>query len=128
MYHQDWLMRQIELVTRYVFSLLAGRGKELSSDIQLQTCRQTDGDASTLGFRLAALVRKNQIGEAENLLFAAVEEHNPEALSAGLQLYRDLNALPDERLEQGGFSREEILSGLKELCAAFGYNLSILGM
>ncbi len=121
-------MRQIEIVTRYVFSLLAGRGRELSSDIQLQTRRQTDGDASALGFRLAALVGENRIGEAENLLFAAVEEQNPEALTAGLQFYRDLNALPDERLEQGGFSREEILSGLKELCTAFGYDLSVLGM
>ena len=121
-------MRQIEIVTRYVFSLLAGRGRELSSDIQLQTRRQTDGDASSLGFRLAVLVGENRIGEAEDLLFAAVEEQNPEALTAGLQFYRDLNALPDERLEQGGFSREEILGGLKELCTAFGYDLSVLGM
>ena len=45
MYHRDWLMRQIETITRYVFSLILGKGAELSSDFRLETRRPEEGDA-----------------------------------------------------------------------------------
>ena len=125
MYHRDWLMRQIETVSRFVFATLLN--KEPSSEIRLEPREQTDGDVEPLGFRLAALVREEQLCEAENLLWAAVEDDDPEALRAGLRFYTDLNALPDETLERCSFPRDEILSGLKELCAAYGCDLSVLG-
>lgn len=128
MYHQDWLMRQIETISRYVFSCLLGRESELSSDIHLETERQTSGDITPLSFRLAALVKEGRFCEAEDLLWAAVDEGDPEALTAGLRFYTDLNELSDEMLERCVFPRDEILSGLKELCAAYGYDLSVLGM
>lgn len=128
MYRQDWLMRQIETITRYVFSLLLGRVSELRSDVHLETKRPEAGDANPLSFRLAALLREERPGEAEDLLFAAVEAGDPEALTAGLRFYEALNELPDETLARCDFPREEILSGLRELCAAYGYDLSVLGM
>lgn len=128
MYHQDWLMRQIETITRYVFSCLLGRESELSSDIHLETERQTSGDTTPLSFRLAALVKEGRFCEAEDLLWAAVDEGDPEALAAGLRFYNDMNELSDEMLERCVFPRDEILSGLKELCAAYGYDLSVLRM
>ena len=128
MYHQDWLMRQIETISRYVFSCLLGRRSELSSDIHLETERQTSGDTTPLSFRLAALVKEGRFCEAEDLLWAAVDEGDPEALTAGLRFYNDLNELSDETLKRCVFPRDEILSGLKELCAAYGYDLSVLGM
>ena len=128
MYHQDWLMRQIETITRYVFSCLLGRESELSSDIHLETELQTSGDTTPLSFRLAALVREGRFCEAEDLLWAAVDEGDPEALTAGLRFYNDVNELSDEMLERCAFPRDEVLSGLKELCAAYGYDLSVLRM
>ena len=128
MYHQDWLMRQIETISRYVFSVLLGRGEDLRSDIRIETQRQTDADAGALSFELFRLVREERFCEAENLLWAAVEEGDPEAPTAGLRFYRVLNELPDETLERGDFPRDEILSGLKELCAAYGCDLSVLGV
>ena len=127
MYHRDWLMRQIEIVTRYVFSLMLGKGTELSSDIRLETLPQTDADATSLSFRLADLVREGRLCAAEDLLYEAVETGDPEALPVGLRFYNELNALSDEALERGDFSREEIMSGLRELCAEYGYDLSVLG-
>ena len=97
MYHRDWLMRQIETITRYVFSLMLGKGAELTSDIHLQTQPQTDADTTALSFRLGALVREGKLCEAENLLYAAVEEGDPEALTAGLRFYHEINALPARR-------------------------------
>ena len=81
---------------------------------------------STLLEDVEALVRAERFCEAENLLYAAVEEGEPEALTAGLRFYSDLNALPDETLVRCNFPRDEILSGLQELCAACGYDLSVL--
>ena len=128
MYHQDWLMRQIEILVRYVASLWLGKGDELRSDIHLEAEPQSSGDARTLDYQLAALVREEQFCRAEDLLFEAVEEGDPEALSAGLRFYSDLNRLPDETLERCGFPRDEILSGLRSLCDAYGCDLSILGL
>lgn len=128
MYHQDWMMRQIETITRYVFSLLLGKGRELSSDIHLEAPRQIAGDAGTLDYRLAALVQRGQLGRAEDLLFEALAAGDPEALPAGLRFYSELNGFPDERLERCGFPRDEILSGLRELCDRCGYDLSVLGL
>ena len=127
MYHQDWLMRQIETISRYVFSVLLGKDDELSSDIRLRTQEQTAGETGTLSFRLAELVREERLCEAEDLLYSAVEEGDPEALRAGLRFYSDLNGLSDETLYRCDFPRDEILSGLKELCAAYGCDLSVLG-
>ncbi len=128
MYHQDWLMRQIETITRYVFSLLLGKGRELSSDIRLETKQTSQTDVNTLSYRLAELIRQEKFCEGENLLFSALEENDPEAPTAGLRFYASLNELPDETLNRGFFPRDEILSGLRELCAACGYDLSALGL
>ena len=68
MYHQDWLIRQIEIITRCVFTVLLGREDELSSEIHLETQRESPADANTLSFRLARLVRERRLCEAENLL------------------------------------------------------------
>ena len=128
MYHQDWLIRQIETISRYVFSLLLDREDTLRSDIRLETEGQTDSDANALRFRLAALLREERLCEAENLLWAAVEDADPEALTAGIRFYSELNALPDETLERCDLPRDEVLSGLRELCDSYGFDLSVLGM
>ena len=127
MYHQDWLMRQIETITRYVFSILLGKEDELSSDIQIEAQQQTNGAANTLSFRLGELVREGRLSEAENLLYSAMEDGDPETLTAGLRFYNDLNLLSDETLQRCDFSRDEILSGLRELCAAYEIDLSVIG-
>ena len=127
MYHQDWLMRQIETITRYVFSILLGREDELTSDIQIETQQQTNGATNTLSFRLSGLVQQGRLGEAEDLLYSSVEDGDPEALTAGLRFYNELNLLSDETLQRCDFPRDEILSGLRELCAAYGYDLSVIG-
>ena len=67
------------------------------------------------------------MGEAEDLLYSAVEDGDLEALTAGLRFYNDLNLLSDETLQRCDFPRDEILSGLKELCIAYGYDLSVIG-
>lgn len=127
MYHQDWLLRQIESITRYVFSVLLGKENELSSDIRIETQQQANGATNTLSFRLGGLVREGRLCEAEDLLYSAIENGDPEALTAGLRFYNDLNLLSDETLQRCNFPRDEILSGLQQLCAVYALDLSALG-
>ena len=127
MYHREWLMRQIETITRYVFSILLGKEEELSSEIKIDAQQQTGGAAHTLSFRLGRLVQEGRLCEAEDLLYCAVEDRDPEALPAGLRFYNGLNLLSDEALQRCNFPRDEILSGIKELCSAYGYDLSVIG-
>lgn len=124
MYHQDWLMRQIEAISRFVFSVLLD--KEPGSTIRLTEEAPTAGDPNPLGTKVAALVQEERFGAAEDLLFEAVAQGDPEALPVALRFYTALNQLPDETLERCGFPRDEILSGLTEVCAAYGYDLSVL--
>lgn len=124
MYHQDWLMRQIETFSRFAFSVLLG--KELGSTIRLTEEEPTAGDTGPLAAQLAALVRAEQFCAAEDLLYEAVAKGDGEAMTVGLRFYRELNELPDETLERGGFPRDEILSGLRELCSAYGFDLGVL--
>ena len=56
-----------------------------------------------------------------------MEDGDPEALTAGLRFYSDLNLLSDETLRRCNFPRDEILSGLRELCETYGYDLGVIG-
>ena len=88
--------------------------------------KQYTGEPAPLRAQLAALVRAEKLCEAENLLFEALEAEDPEVLPAALEFYRALNGLPDETLERCGFPRDEILSGLREVCSLCGLDLSAL--
>ena len=116
-YHYDWLMRQIESLTAMLRYLLSGEKTHIITvDIEAPS---TAGE-NPLYFRLQALVRQEKICEGENLLFEALEEPGQQVLDAALRFYEDLNRLPDETLQRCDFSREEILEGLREVCARLG--------
>ena len=117
-------MRQIESISRFVFSVLLN--KDPGSTIQLTEEAPTAGNRGPLAAQLAALVQAERFCAAEDLLYEAAAQGDPEALTAGLRFYQALNELPDETLERCSFPRDEILSGLRELCAAYGYDLSAL--
>lgn len=119
-YHQDWLMRQIEVITTMLAFLLTGkRGKTVSVQEELLTT----ASGSDLSAQLQVLTAQRKICEAENLLYEAMEEPDDSVLEAAVQFYSRLNTLSDQELEDCSFSREEILSGLWEVGRTFGINL-----
>ena len=119
-YHQDWLMRQIEVITTMLAFLLTGkRGKTVS--VQEELLPTASG--SDLSAQLQVLTAQRKICEAENLLYEAMEEPDDSVLEAAVQFYSRLNTLSDQELEDCSFSREEILSGLWEVGRTFGINL-----
>ena len=122
MYHRDWLMRQIEMMTTTLGWLLTGRAEAL---VRLDEELPTQGEDDALRARLAALIARGRYGAAEDLLWEALEADEPGAAGTALWFYRQLNELPDEALAAGDFPREEIEDGLRALCRRLGLEASL---
>lgn len=85
MFQNDYIMREIERLTRMLGMILMGRQ-----------------------------VEQGEINEAENLLFEYLDnDARHSLLDVAIRFYNHLNKLDDERLEQCDYSREEIADGLR---------------
>lgn len=116
MYQQDWLMRQIEAISAVIAYLLTGKkAKSASLEEVITEAAQSD----MLYRHLSELVRRGQICEAENELFAATQDGTVDVLNAAMTFYADINKLSDEELEEHNFSRKEILDGIRDICAIY---------
>lgn len=119
MYYQDWLMSQIEGMIKMIMHMFFK--KEITSYQIIDELNQTDADR--LYLELDKLLKINKINEAENLLFDKINTDDIIYLKIALDFYSRLNSLSDKQLEQSGFSREEIKSGLTDTAELFGVNI-----
>ena len=110
-------MRQIEAISAMLAYMLTGKKTDRSI---VEEHAETHSDTDRLYRKLHILVKQGQICEAENALFAAMEESDPEVPEAAVLFYDDLNCLSDDTLIAANFSREEILDGLKAVCTHYG--------
>ena len=113
---QDWLMRQIELVISAVLQLLSGE-KRGSADGAGQE------ESAGLSQELTGLLREGKLGKAEDLLFLKLEKEGRGALTQAVEFYRQANALSDRELEAQGFTRSELLEGLRDAAGLCGLPL-----
>jgi len=119
-YHQDWLMRQIEAISATLAFMLTGKKPK---PLTLEVAQKTLSDTNRLYRQLLALVAVGNICDAENLLFSAMEDADPEVPDAAVGFYTDINRLSDADLEAQNFSREEIKDGLQAVCLHYGLNI-----
>ena len=119
-YYQDWIMRQIEIICTTLGHILFGHNP---NTVQLEQLPQGQPSMNLLYLQLRTLMDEGKICEAENLLYDAMEEPDQSVLEAALGFYEDLNRLSDPQLENANFSRDEILSGLQEVCTVFGIQI-----
>ena len=122
MYHRDWLMRQIEMITATLGWLLTGRSESI---VRLEEAPITHSGTNELTARLLALVETGAYCRGEDELFEALDRGEPGAAEAAVAFYAALNRLSDETLAAGDFSREEIEDGLREVCGLLGLAGSI---
>lgn len=114
--HQDWLMRQIEMMTIAIAQLLLGKGrKEYDGNEDLGQKRAVD-----LKKRLIKLLDEGRLGEAEDLLFFELDETDRSILATAIDFYKRANELSDEELEAQGFERSELWDGLGEVVERYG--------
>jgi len=115
-FHDDWLIRQINVVTESIGRLLFNTSAPKYHEREEANSTDVDKTARSID----ALLREKRVGDAEDLLFASVDPDNRESLLLGLDFYSRLNAMTDAQLKEAGFSRDEIDEGLRELVDEFG--------
>ena len=129
--HQDFLMRQIEIIARTLAKLI------FDKDTTEYIILHEDGFSETdlVLKELLALMYDKKINEAENLLFeyiyaeTALNEANPDMpeeriyLEIAIDFYSRLNNLRDKFLEECGFARSEIDDGIREVARIYNFDI-----
>ena len=102
-YEQDWILRQISIIIKFIRSLLS---KE-------RNVYEQDEEQTVLKEEIEKLIELNRLKEANSLIVKTSKDRD--VLALGLRFYDLLNDLSDERLEEGGLAREDVLKGLRTL-------------
>ena len=117
--HEDWLMRQIEAMVSAIISVVFHKTPK-SEHIETET-NISDADDSGRRDTIISFLREGKICEAENWLYENMNEDDISWLNTAVYFYSKLNKLSDEYLAAHDFSREEIESGLSEVCGLYGF-------
>ncbi|MCM1044667.1 MAG: DUF6483 family protein [Candidatus Gastranaerophilales bacterium] len=115
MFEQDYIIRLIREMIRAILKMLfhmdtASPLEELLEDKESQSILES----------LLDMVDHGNINEAENQIYDMTSDHNMTNLEVGLLFYSYLNDKDDAFLQQHGFCRDEIRSGVTELISRYG--------
>lgn len=117
MLEEDYIMRVIhEMVTtllKLVFHIDLGKNDELNF--------RNQETGSAYG-ELLDLIEDGKINEAENQLLDDLDSQDMEHYKMALMFYEHLNQKNSKFLEECGFSKIEIVDGLKYVSSIYGYD------
>ncbi len=116
---EDWMLRQVEALARSIAYLVFQK----DTTEYVPTGAEADGPVDGLHRRLLERVNAGDICGAEDLLYTEADLDDRRYLELAVDFYSRLNDLTDRQLEEGGFSREEIQDGLRDLAGQFGVSL-----
>lgn len=119
-YEQDWLMKQIQMLVRFIAKTVFKKDTDEFSEI----IEKSASGADILYKELLMLLEKGEICKAENYLYDSIDVSNKYHLAVAMDFYTRLNLLSESELELGDFSREEIKDGIKNITALFGMNFT----
>lgn len=120
-YEQDWLMKQIQTLVRFIAKTVFKKDTDEFSEI----IEKSASGADILYKELLVLLSEGEICRAENHLYDSVDTSSKYHLAVAMEFYSKLNLLSDEELEKADFSREEIKDGLKSITTLFGLDFTI---
>ena len=114
-FQDDWIMRQVEIITRYVVKLVFGR------DDTKYTMEMTDGISLTdeIHLEIEKLLKEGRICDAEDFLFDNIQ-FTDKYVELAVDFYKKLNVMTDEELESHDFSRDEVLEGYIDILTRLG--------
>ncbi len=127
-FQDDWMMRQIEMMTRFIANVVFKKNEEDINYEIIGNIEDTDSLTSTdkTYLELCALVKDGEIGQAEDLLFDNME-YSDKYIELASDFYRRLNRMSDDELEAGGFSRDEVYDGYVEIMSLLGVPVDVFG-
>lgn len=115
-FQQDFIMRQIELITRYIAESVFKKESPEYEIVEKETLSDTD----KLHNKLIKLIDEDKINEAEDLLFDKLDTNDQKYLEVALDFYSRLTKLDEDTLERNDFTKEEIAEGLADVSSKFG--------
>ena len=113
---KDYIMRMIKEMVRVLFSLMFGK-KYVS--VELENKYEVSGKNLK---DFLDMIDSGQINEAENILLDNIDYTNNDDVMAAALFYQYLSEKDSEFLINNNYTKEEVLSGFKQLLVQSEYN------
>ena len=114
---KDYIMRMIKEMVRVLFSLMFGK-KYVSVELEKENKYEVSGKKLK---SFLDMIDLGQINEAENILLDNIDYTNKEEVMVAALFYQYLSEKDNEFLENNNYTKEEVLSGFKQLLIQSGY-------
>ena len=115
---KDYIMRMIKEMVRVLFSLAFGK-KYVSVELEKENKYEVSGNYLKIFLNMIDL---GQINEAENILLDSIDYTNKNEVMAVALFYQYLSEKDNQFLENNNYTKEEVLSGFKQLLMKSGYS------
>ena len=115
---KDYIMRMIKEMVRVLFSLAFGK-KYVSFELEKENKYEVSGKNLKIFLNMIDL---GQINEAENILLDSIDYTNKNEVMAVALFYQYLSEKDNQFLENNNYTKEEVLSGFKQLLMKSGYS------
>lgn len=115
---KDYIMRMIKEMVRILFSLIYGK-KYVSVELEKENKYEVSGKNLK---SFLDMIDSGQINEAENILLDNIDYANNDEVMAAALFYQYLSEKDSEFLINNNYTKEEVLSGFKQLLMKSGYS------
>ena len=115
---KDYIMRMIKEMVRVLFSLAFGK-KQVSVELEKENKYEVSGKNLK---NFLNMIDLGQINEAENILLDSIDYTNKNEVMAVALFYQYLSEKDNQFLENNNYTKEEVLSGFKQLLMKSGYS------
>ena len=115
---KDYIMRMIKEMVRVLFSLAFGK-KYVSVELEKENKYEVSGKNLKIFLNMIDL---GQINEAENILLDSIDYTNKNEVMAVALFYQYLSEKDNQFFENNNYTKEEVLSGFKQLLMKSGYS------
>ena len=115
---KDYIMRMIKEMVRILFSLMFGK-KYVSVEFEKENKYEVSGKNLK---NFLDMIDSGQINEAENILLDNIDYTNNDDVMAAALFYQYLSEKDSEFLINNNYTKEEVLSGFKQLLVQSEYN------
>ena len=114
---KDYIMRMIKEMVRVLFSLAFGK-KYVSVELEKENKYEVSGKNLK---NFLNMIDLGQINKAENILLDSIDYTNKNEVMAVALFYQYLSEKDNQFLENNNYTKEEVLSGFKQLLMKSGY-------
>ena len=115
---KDYIMRMIKEMVKILISLICGK-KYVSVEFEKENKYEVSGKNLK---NFLDMIDSGQINEAENILLDNIDYTNNDDVMAAALFYQYLSEKDSEFLINNNYTKEEVLSGFKQLLVQSEYN------